>query len=185
MGVYVALLHVPNGLSLWKHQPLEHHDRRRAASHIKRRLIALELANDAMHLRLIIFSFPAGMRRSPLFCCFRSGISVLEFLSFVSASRLGRRIAGVFSGYATSRQILLELGPGNRFRFITPDFFRHADYLACCAVHRCFCPPAGSIDPGRSVDTEPLRWNRAIKAPACLSEINQHSSGRRVIEYSR
>lgn len=82
-----------------------------------------------------------------------------EFLSFISASLLGRHSTSVFVDMQSSVKYCLNLCLGTGF-ISSQQTDRHADYLVCCTVHRCFCPPTGksavSIDPSYSIDMEPL-----------------------------
>lgn len=119
-----------------------------------------------MHLHLIMFPFPAGMRVSD--CPFSSDeASVCKNFCHFSASQLGSHNTRVFLDMQSSVKYCLNLCLGTGF-ISSQQTYRRVDYLVCCTVHRCFCPPTGksavSIDLSSSIDMEPLWWNRMIKA---------------------
>lgn len=147
-------------------------------------LISLQLANDVMHLRLIIFSFPVGMK--VFFIHMRHQYSRIPVIYFsVTAWQTQHQC---FCGYAIICQILLELVPWNRFYFITTD--RQTRRLPCVlycsqvllSSHRkeCCFHRSELLHRHGTVGMKP-----ADQSSALLSEINQHPSRRLVIEYPR
>lgn len=130
-------------------------------SHIKLRLVSLWLANDVMHLHVIISPFPVRMRLCD--CSFSSDeVSACETCCHLfqrhSAADILSSLIWIFHHFHLRVQIKwgcksitanyfkyclnLCLGTGN---ISSPPTYRRADYLLFCIVCRCFCRPTGEI----------------------------------------